>query len=93
MKLHTRLLIALMLDALLGTTLHGGAGGAWAGAINANLLRPVGQNLTGNFTDGGNQLAIFELGKDIVRTTLPIVETRSGQKVIYQDEDAKKSAK
>jgi hypothetical protein len=39
------------------------------------------------------QVAVFELGKDIVRTTLPIIETRSGKKITYQDEEAKKSGK
>ncbi len=39
------------------------------------------------------QVAVFELGKDIVRTTLPILEARSGKKIIYQDEEAKKSGK
>jgi hypothetical protein len=40
-----------------------------------------------------DQVAVFELGKDIVRTTLPILETRSGKKMEYQDAKAKKSAK
>jgi hypothetical protein len=43
--------------------------------------------------DGKDQVAVIELGKDIVRTTLPIVETRSGKKLEYQDDDARKSAK
>jgi len=43
--------------------------------------------------DGKDQVAVIELGKDIVRTTLPIVETRSGKKVAFQDDDARKSAK
>ncbi len=43
--------------------------------------------------DGKEQAAVFELGKDIVRTTLPILEARSGKKIEYQDEEAKKSAK
>lgn len=43
--------------------------------------------------DGKDQVAVFELGKDIVRTTLPILEARSGRKVEYQDEEAKKSSK
>lgn len=43
--------------------------------------------------DGKDQVALFELGKDIVRTTLPIMETRSGKKIEYQDEEARKSAK
>ena len=43
--------------------------------------------------DGKEQVAIFELGKDIVRTTLPILEARSGKKIEYQDEEAKKASK
>ena len=37
------------------------------------------------------QSAVFELGKDLVRTTLAVVETRSGRKITYQDEEAAKS--
>jgi hypothetical protein len=37
--------------------------------------------------DGKDQVAVLELGKDIVRTTLPIVETRSGKKIVYQDKE------
>lgn len=40
---------------------------------------------------GTEQAVIFELGKDIVRTTLTILETRTGRKVTYQDEEAAKS--
>lgn len=43
--------------------------------------------------DGKEQVAVFELGKDIVRTTLPILEARSGKKIEYQDEDARKASK
>jgi hypothetical protein len=43
-------------------------------------------------TDGKDQVVVLELGKDIIRTTLPIVETRSGKKVEYQDDEARKSA-
>jgi hypothetical protein len=51
--------------------------------------------LTVGFKDADekDQVAVLELGKDIVRTTLPIVETRSGKKVEYQDDEARKSAK
>lgn len=38
-----------------------------------------------------DQVAVFELGKDIIRTALPIVETRSGKKIEYQDESARKA--
>lgn len=44
-------------------------------------------------TEGAEQVAVFELGKDIVRTALPILETRSGKKIVYQDEEARKSDK
>ena len=43
--------------------------------------------------DGKDQVVVYELGKDIVRTTLPILEARSGKKIEYQDEDAKKASK
>jgi len=39
-----------------------------------------------------DQVAVLELGKDIVRTTLPVFETRSGKQIEYQDDDARKSA-
>ena len=69
------------------------------------LLGPIGlltllskkknHYLTISFKDADDkdQLAVMELGKDIVRTTVPIVETRSGKKVQYQDDEAKKSVK
>ncbi|MFM8532143.1 MAG: hypothetical protein ACKOEC_00875 [Acidimicrobiia bacterium] len=51
--------------------------------------------LTVSFTDaaGKDQAAVLELGKDIVRTTLTIVETRSGKKIEYQDEEARKAGR
>ena len=50
--------------------------------------------LTVAFKDeqGMDQVAILELGKDIVRATLPIVKTRSGKEITYQDEEARKAA-
>src|SRR4051812_45688019 len=49
--------------------------------------------LTINFkdTDGKEQAVVFELGKDIVRTTLSVLEARSGKKIQFQDEEARKS--
>lgn len=41
--------------------------------------------------DGKAQAAVFELGKDVVRTALTVIETRSGKKIEYQDDDARKS--
>jgi len=51
--------------------------------------------LTINFKDdtGKDQAVVFELGKDIVRTTLAIMEARTGKKIEYQDEEARKSGK
>jgi hypothetical protein len=39
--------------------------------------------------DGTAQVAVFEIGKDIVRPTLAIIETRSGKKIVFQDDDAR----
>jgi hypothetical protein len=51
--------------------------------------------LTVNFTDEADkqQAAVFELGKDVVRVTLASLEARTGQKIEYQDEEARKSSK
>src|SRR5262245_51364668 len=51
--------------------------------------------LTINYNDsqGKAQAVVFELGKDIVRTTLTIVETRSGKEIEYQDEEARKAGR
>lgn len=51
--------------------------------------------LTISFKDaeGKEQAAVLELGKDIVRTTLTIVETRSGKEIEYQDDEAKKAGR
>ena len=48
--------------------------------------------LTVSYKDaaGKEQAAVLELGKDIVRTTLKVVETRSGKDIQYQDEEARK---
>jgi len=43
--------------------------------------------------DAKDQAVVLELGKDIVRTTLTIVETRSGKKIEYQDDDARKAGR
>ena len=41
---------------------------------------------------GKQQAAVFELGKDIIRSTLTDLEARTGKKIEYQDEEARKSA-
>ncbi|HKV03975.1 MAG TPA: hypothetical protein VJO53_02585 [Candidatus Acidoferrales bacterium] len=37
------------------------------------------------------QAAVFELGKQVIRTTLASLEARTGKKIDYQDEEARKS--
>lgn len=51
--------------------------------------------LTIGYTDDDNkqQAMVLELGKDIVRVTLATLEARSGRKLEYQDEEARKSGK
>jgi hypothetical protein len=51
--------------------------------------------LTITYTDtaGKEQAAVFELGKDIVRTTLTVMETRTGKKIEYQDEESRKAGR
>jgi hypothetical protein len=44
-------------------------------------------------TAGKEQAGIFELGKDIVRTTLKIVEVRTGKEIEFQDLEACKQYK
>jgi hypothetical protein len=48
--------------------------------------------VTLGFTDsnGKTQGAVFELGKDIVRTTLVSLEARTGKQVEYESDEAKK---
>jgi len=43
--------------------------------------------------DGKDQAIVLELGKDIVRTTLTVVETRSGKEIEYQDDEARKAGR
>lgn len=51
--------------------------------------------LTISYTDDAEkqQAAVFELGKDIVRVTLATLEARTGRKIEYQDEEARKSGR
>lgn len=76
-----------------------------AAVATALLISPVGLFLlfskkrkhfvTIGYADaeGKEQVAVFELGKDIVRTTLPILEARSGKKIEYQEKSGKDKEK
>ena len=50
--------------------------------------------LTINYVDddGNQQAAVFEIGKKIIRTTLAGLEARTGRKVEFQDEEARKAS-
>jgi hypothetical protein len=39
------------------------------------------------------QAGVFELGKDVVRTTLKVLEVRTGKEITFQDEEACKQFK
>jgi hypothetical protein len=72
-----------------------------AAVATALLISPVGLFLlfskkrkhyvTIGYSDdsGKEQVAVFELGKDLVRTTLPILEARSGKQIEYQEKSGK----
>jgi hypothetical protein len=49
--------------------------------------------LTVGWKDGQDKqhAAVFELGKSIIRTTIATLEARTGKKVDYQDDEARKS--
>ncbi len=51
--------------------------------------------LTLGFKDENDkqQAAVFELGKNIVRVTLASLEARTGRKVDYEDDEARKSGR
>ena len=62
----------------------------WAGPA-ALLFKGRKHFLTVSYKDaGGDQAAVLELGKDLVRTALASIEARTGRKVTYQDEEAAK---
>ena len=43
MKLHTRLLLALVAGPALGLALHGQANAPWLASLTTNILQPIGQ--------------------------------------------------
>jgi hypothetical protein len=85
---------------------YGQKSGRRVGAAVATtiLLGPIGllallskkqdHFLTIGYADenGKEQVAVFKLNKEMVRTTLPILEARSGKKVEYQSKGAEKKA-
>ena len=86
---------------------YGQKAGRRVGATTATtvLLGPVGllllfskkrqHFLTIGFKDASDKdnVAVIELGKGLVRTSLAIIETRSGKKIQFQDDEARKYGK
>jgi hypothetical protein len=85
---------------------YGQKSGRRVGAAVAStlLLGPIGllfllskkqkHYVTIGFKDAADaeQVAVFQVNKDAVRTLLPILEARSGKKVTYQSKGAEKKA-
>lgn len=79
------------------------AGRRVGAAIGLSLINPAGlfmlfskkrkHYLTIGYLDenGKQQAAVFELGKSVIRPTLRGLEEKTGQKVDFEDEEARKS--
>jgi hypothetical protein len=76
-----------------GATVALGVTTLGVGALPMLLSKKRRHYLTIEYTDDGgkSQAAIFEVGKDAIRTDLKTLEVRSGKKVEYEDEEARKS--
>ncbi len=76
-----------------GTTVALGVTTLGVGALPILFSKKRRHYLTIEYTDQGGaaQAAIFEVGKDAIRTTLKTLEVRSGKKVEYEDEEARKA--
>jgi len=58
----------------------------WPCGIASLFIKAKHHFLTLEFTQGTTkQAAVFELGKALPRTLLPILEVKTGKKVVYQD--------
>lgn len=76
-----------------GATIALGVTTLGLGALPLLFSKKRRHYLTIGFTDadGNTQAAIFEIGKEAIRTSLTVLETRTGKKVDYEDEEARKS--
>ncbi|HXG24218.1 MAG TPA: hypothetical protein VNJ09_06650 [Chthonomonadales bacterium] len=76
-----------------GATIAWGVTTLGLGALPILFSKKRRHYLTIEYTDneGTAQAAIFELGKDITRTMLKVLEVRTGKKVEFEDEEARKA--
>jgi hypothetical protein len=63
------------------------------GALPVLFSKKRRHYLTVGYKDeqGADQAAVFEVGKNSIRTMLKVLEVRTGKKVDYEDEEARKS--
>jgi len=62
------------------------------GVLPILLAKKRRHYLTVEYADGGKaQAAIFEVGKESIRSVLKTLEVRSGKKVQYEDKEAEKT--
>ena len=58
----------------------------WPCGIAGLFIKAKHHFLTVEFTQGANkQAVVFELGKALPQTMLPILEVKTGRKIVYQD--------
>jgi hypothetical protein len=76
-----------------GTTVALGVTTLGIGALPVLFSKKRRHYLTIEYVDdqNKNQAGVFEVGKDAIRTLLASLEARTGKKVEYEDEEARKS--
>lgn len=76
-----------------GSTIALGVTTLGIGALPMLFSKKRRHYLTIEYTDeaGTGQVAIFEVGKDAVRVLLKTMEVRTGKKIEYEDEEARKA--
>jgi hypothetical protein len=76
-----------------GATIALGVTTMGIGALPILFSKKRRHYLTISFKDqeGKDQAAIFQLGKEVTRTTLAIMSARTGKTVEFEDEEARKS--
>ena len=76
-----------------GQTIAWGVTTLGIGALPILFSKKRRHYLTIEYTDddGKGQAAVFEVGKEAIRTLLPSLQARTGKKIDYEDEEARKS--
>lgn len=76
-----------------GQTIAWGVTTLGIGALPILFSKKRRHYLTIEYTDdkGGNQAAVFEVGKAAIRTLLASLQARTGKKINYEDEEARKA--